>query len=85
MRIQIAARPSRSKLGLRCMLPPLKTILFALITLLAGIVLWPFWPSRPLQEFALLLSIRLLPLLAIVYGTLALADYIHDRWRKGLL
>jgi len=67
------------------MLTVLKTIVFALITALAVIVLWPFWPSRELREFSLLLSVRLLLLLAAVYGTLALADFIHDRWRKGML
>jgi hypothetical protein len=67
------------------MLPLFKAILFASITLLAAIVLWPFWPSHTLREFSLLLSVRLLPLLAAVYGTLVLADFIHDRWRKGML
>jgi len=62
-----------------------KTILFALITVLAGFILCPFWPSRALREFSLLLSVRLLLLLAAVYGTLVLADFIHDRWRKGML
>jgi uncharacterized membrane protein YqjE len=67
------------------MLPLWKKILFALIAALAVIVLWPFWPSRALREFSLFLSIRLLLILAAVYGALAFAEFIHDRWKSGML
>ena len=62
-----------------------KKILAFLIVLLAVVVLWPLWPSRQHRELFLIDSLRLLLLLAIVYGTLALADFIHDRWKKGML
>ena len=67
------------------MLRFLKKALFSLIVVLAIILLWPFWPSGTLRDFSLLLSVRLLLLLAAVYGTLALADFVHDRWKKGML
>jgi hypothetical protein len=82
---QSAGGANRSRLAFRRILPVFKTILFVPITLLAAIVLWPFWSSRALREFSLFLSVRLLLLLAALYGTLALADFIYDRWRKGML
>jgi uncharacterized membrane protein YqjE len=62
-----------------------KKVLAFLIVLLAVVVLWPIWPSRQYREPFLIDSIRLLLLLAVVYGTLALADFIRDRWKKGML
>ena len=62
-----------------------KKVLAFLIILLAVVVLWPLWPSRQYRELSLVVSIRLLLLVAAVYGTLALADFIYDRWKKGML
>jgi uncharacterized membrane protein YqjE len=62
-----------------------KKVLAFLIVLLAVVVLWPLWPSQQYRELFLIDSIRLLLLLAVVYGALALADFIHDRWKKGML
>jgi len=62
-----------------------KKVLAFLIVLLAVVVLWPLWPSRQYRALFLIDSVRLLLLLAVVYGTLALAEFIHDRWKKGML
>lgn len=62
-----------------------KKVLASLIVLLAALVLWPLWPSGQDREFFLVVSVRLLLLLVVVYGTLALADFIHVRWKKGML
>lgn len=62
-----------------------KKVLAFLIVLLAVVVLWPLWPSQQYRELSLTVSIRLLLLLAAVYGTLALADFIYDSWKKGML
>ena len=62
-----------------------KKLLAFLIVLLAVVVLWPLWPSQQYRELSLTVSIRLLLLSAAVYGTLALADFIYDRWKKGIL
>jgi uncharacterized membrane protein YqjE len=62
-----------------------KKVLAFLIVLLAIVVLWPLWPSQQYRELFLIDSTRLLLLLAAVYGALALADFIRDRWKKGML
>jgi uncharacterized membrane protein YqjE len=62
-----------------------KKVLAFLIVLLSVVVLWPLWPSREYRELFVVVSIRLLMLLAVVYGVLALADFIHDRWKRGML
>ena len=62
-----------------------KKVFAFLIVLLAVVVLWPLWPSRQFREFSLIVSVRLLLLLAVAYGTFALVDFIHDRWKKGML
>ena len=62
-----------------------KKVLAFSIVLLSAAVLWPFWPSRLYREFFLYMSIRLLLILAAVYGTLAFAEFIHDRWKSGML
>ena len=59
-----------------------KKALAFLIVLLAIVVLWPLWPSEQYRELSLIVSVRLLLLLAAVYGTLAVADFICDRWKK---
>jgi uncharacterized membrane protein YqjE len=62
-----------------------KKVLAFLIVLLAIVVLWPLWPSEHYRELSLFASIRLLLILAALYGTLAFADFIRDRWNKGML
>jgi uncharacterized membrane protein YqjE len=62
-----------------------KKVLAFLIVFLAIVVLWPLWPSQQYRELLVIDSIRLLLLLAVVYGPLAVADFIHDRWKKGML
>jgi hypothetical protein len=62
-----------------------RKVLASLIVLLAVVVLWPLWPSRQYRELSLILGVQLLLLLAIVYGTLAVADSkadIRDRSRS---
>ena len=62
-----------------------KKVLAFLIAVLSGAVLSPFWPAGLDREFFLLTSIRLLLILAAVYGTLAFVEFIHDRWKSGML
>jgi uncharacterized membrane protein YbhN (UPF0104 family) len=62
-----------------------KKILAFLIVLLAVVFFWPVWPSRHDRELSLLISVRLLLILAAVYGTMALAEFIRDRWKNGML
>jgi hypothetical protein len=62
-----------------------KKVLAFSIVLLSGVVLSPVWPSGLDREFFLSVSIRLVPVLAVVYGTLALAEFIHDRWKSRML
>jgi len=62
-----------------------KKILAFLIVLLSVVFFWPVWPSRHDRELSLFLSARLLLILAAIYGTLVLADYIRDLWKKGML
>ena len=61
-----------------------KVLAFSIV-LLSILILWPLWPSRYYQNLLLLESARLLLILAAAYGSLALADFIRDRWKKGLL
>jgi hypothetical protein len=63
----------------------LKKLLAFLIVLLAFVFFWPIWPSRHDRELSLLISVRLLLILAAIYGTLAIAGFIRDRWDKGML
>jgi hypothetical protein len=62
-----------------------KKVLAFSIVLLSGVVLSPVWPSGLDREFFLSASIRLVLILAAVYGTLAFAEFIHDRWKSGML
>ena len=62
-----------------------KKVLAFSIVLLSGVVLSPVWPRGLDREFFLSVSIRLVPILAVVYGTLALAEFIHDRWKSRML
>ena len=62
-----------------------KKVLALSIVLLSIVILWPLWPSQQYRNLSLLLSVRLLLILAAVYGTLALAEFIHDRWKSGML
>ncbi len=84
MKGRIAGGATRTE-GFGDMMNFFKKVLAFLIVLLAVVVLWPLWPSRQFRELSLAISIRLLLLLAAVYGTLALADFIRDRWKKGML
>ena len=62
-----------------------KVLAFSIVLLAAAAVLWPFWPSWQHRDFFLFMSIRLLLILAAVYGTLAFAEFIHDRWKSRML
>jgi hypothetical protein len=62
-----------------------KKVLAFLIAVLSGAVLSPFWPTGLDREFFLFTSIRWLLILAALYGTLAFAEFIHDRWKSGML
>jgi hypothetical protein len=62
-----------------------KVLAFSIALLSAAIVLSPFWPTGFDREFFLSMSIRLLLISATVYGTLAFAEFIHDRWKSGML
>ena len=62
-----------------------KKVLALSIVLLSIVILWPLWPSQQYRNLSLLLSVRLLLILAAVYGTLALAEFIHGRWKSGML
>ena len=62
-----------------------KKVLAFLIAVFSCVVLSPFWPTGLDREFLLSKSIRLLLILAAVYGTIAFAEFIHDRWKRGLL
>ena len=67
------------------MIGVLKKVLAFLIVLLSTAVLWPFWPSRLYRELSLLVSVRLLLILAALYGALAIADFIRDPSKRGML
>jgi hypothetical protein len=62
-----------------------KVFAFSIALLSAAAVLSPFWPTGLDREFFLFTSIRLLVISAAVYGTLALAEFIRDRWKSGML
>jgi hypothetical protein len=62
-----------------------KKVLAFSIVLLSGAVLLPVWPTGLDREFFLSVSIRLLLILTAGYGTLAFAEFIHDRWKSGML
>ena len=62
-----------------------KKVLAFSIVLLSGAVLLPVRPTGLDREFFLSVSIRLVLILAAVYGTLAFAEFIHDRWNSGML
>jgi hypothetical protein len=61
-----------------------KALAFSIV-LLSGAVLSPFWPAGLDREFLLFASIRLLLISVAVYGALALAEFIHARWKSGAL
>ena len=67
------------------MIRVIKKVLVFPIVLLSAAVLWPLWPSRLDRELSLYVSIRLLLILAAVYGAIAFADLIRDRRDKGML
>jgi uncharacterized membrane protein YqjE len=62
-----------------------KKVLAFSIVLLSVLMLWPLWPSQQYRNVFLLASVRLLLILATLYGTLAFADFIRDRRDKGML
>jgi len=62
-----------------------KVFAFSIALLSAAAVLSPLWPTGLDHEFFLFTSIRLLVISAAVYGTLALAEFIRDRWKSGML
>jgi hypothetical protein len=62
-----------------------KKVLAFSIVLFSGVVLSPVWPSGLDREFFPSVSIRLVLILAAVYGTLAFVEFIHDRWKSGML
>ena len=62
-----------------------KKVLAFSIVLLSGAVLSPVWPAGLDREFFLSVSIRLLLISAAAYGTLALAEFIQDRGKSGML
>jgi hypothetical protein len=62
-----------------------KKVLAFSIVLLSGAVLSPVWPTGLDREFFLSMSIRLVLILAAVYGSLTFAEFIHDRWKSGML
>ena len=62
-----------------------KNVLAFSIVLFSGVVLSPVWPSGLDREFFLSVSIRLVLILAAVYGSLTFAEFIHDRWKSGML
>jgi len=62
-----------------------KVFAFSIALLSAAAVLSPLWPTSLDHEFFLFTSIRLLLISAAVYGTLALAEFIRDRWKSGML
>jgi len=63
------------------MLGLLRKVLVFAIVLLSVVMLWPLWPSQHSRDLFLFASVRLLPILAAVYGLLAFADFIRDRWK----
>ena len=62
-----------------------KKVLVFSIVLLSGAVLSPVWPTGLDREFFLFMSIRLLLILAAVYGTLTFAEFVYERWKSGML
>jgi hypothetical protein len=62
-----------------------KKVLAFSIVLLSGVVLSPVWSSGLDREFFLSVSIRVVLILAAIYATLAFAEFIHDRWKSGML
>jgi hypothetical protein len=62
-----------------------KKVLAFSIVLLSLAVLSPVWLTGLDREFFLSVSIRLVLILAVVYGTLAFAEFVHDRWKSGML
>jgi hypothetical protein len=62
-----------------------KVLPVSIAVLSAAVLLSPFWPTALERGFFLSISIRLLLISATVYGTLAFAEIIHDRWKSGML
>jgi len=62
-----------------------KKVLAFSIVLLSGVVLSLVWSSGLDREFFLSVSIRVVLILAAIYATLAFAEFIHDRWKSGML
>jgi uncharacterized membrane protein YjjP (DUF1212 family) len=62
-----------------------KVLAFLIALSSAAVLVSPFWPTGLDREFFLFASIRLLLILAALYVTFALAEFIHDRWKSGML
>ena len=62
-----------------------KVLAFSIVLLSAAVLLSPFWPIGLDREFLLSMSVRLLLISATMYGTLAFAEFIHGRWKSGML
>jgi hypothetical protein len=61
-----------------------KVLVFSIAVLSAAVLLSPFWPTGLKRGiFLSISSIRLLLISATVYGTFA--EFIHDRWKSGML
>ena len=62
-----------------------KVLAFSITLLSAAALLSPFWPTGLDRDLLLSVSIRLLLISAAAYGTLALAEFIQDRGKSGML